>query len=475
MTETQHQSNHNHGHNLNPHHNANSDNNPHSNRKSNSNHNPAKKIILAYSGGLDTSIAIPWLKEEYGYDVIALCADLGEGKDLQAIREKALAIGALDCIVVDCKALFAEQYLAPALKANLRYEGCYPLISALSRPLIAKLLVDCAAQHGATAVAHGCTGKGNDQVRFEVSIKALAPHLDVIAPVRENALSRDEAFAYAEKHHIPLSINQANPFSIDLNLWGRSCECGELEDPACPPPEAAFEWTTPLVETPNTPTLIELEFKHGVPISLNGKALAFEALITELNQIAGAHGIGRIDHIENRLIGIKSREVYEAPAALTLIQAHQALEALCLTGDCYQFKVRVEQQLANCVYNGYWYSPLATALQAFVDSTQQTVSGVVKLKLFKGHAIVQSRQSVHSLYQPLLATYTAEDQFDHHAAAGFVKCWGLPLAVHAAVNQQADYLNPYTTTGKPTAQAAVTQAEAKSAKTVQTKPTGVSN
>ncbi|MBS0359645.1 MAG: argininosuccinate synthase, partial [Proteobacteria bacterium] len=390
--------------------------------------------VLAYSGGLDTSVAIQWLQEKYNYDVVALCADVGEGKDLEAVKNKALKVGAVSCHVIDVVDVFAKEYLAPALKANALYEKEYPLVSALSRPLIAKLLVDVAKEEDAVAIAHGCTGKGNDQVRFDVSVMALDPKLKIVAPVRESPMSREEAIKYAEKHDIPLPIDLTNPFSIDQNLWGRSCECGVLEDPWVEPPEAAYAWTKSLANTPNTPTELTIDFQQGLPVALNDQPLSFSKIIMELNKIAGDHGIGRIDHIENRLIGIKSREVYEAPAAMTLIKAHQALEALTLTRDVVEFKPLLEQKLTQLIYQGLWYSPLKKAITAFIDETQKTVNGTVRLKLFKGHATVVGRKSKQSLYRFDLATYNAEDQFDHKASEGFIKIWGLPLQVYKQVN-----------------------------------------
>lgn len=393
------------------------------------------KIVLAYSGGLDTSIAIKWLQDSYGYDVIAAVMDLGEGKDLQFIHDKALKVGAIECHVVDVKKVFAENYLMPALKANALYEGVYPLISALSRPLIAKVLVDIAKESGAVAVSHGCTGKGNDQVRFDVSINALAPDLKIVAPVREAPMAREDAIEYAAKHDIPLPITLDNPFSIDQNLWGRSCECGVLEDPWVEPPEAAYEWTKPLLETPDDCAEITLDFEQGQPVALNGEKLDLVTLIEKLNVLGGEHGIGRIDHIENRLVGIKSREVYEAPAAMMLIKAHQALEAITVSRETLHAKPAMEQQCAKLIYEAMWYSPLMNAVQAFIDETQKTVNGTVRLKLHKGHATVVGRKSEQSLYQFELATYKPDDQFDHAAAEGFIKLWGLPLQVYNKVNQ----------------------------------------
>ncbi|WP_261134203.1 argininosuccinate synthase [Bacillus sp. Marseille-Q3570] len=394
------------------------------------------KVVLAYSGGLDTSVSIKWIQEKYGYDVIALGLDVGEGKDLETIKNKALSVGAVKSIVVDAKDLLAKEYLMPALKSNCLYEGKYPLSSALSRPLISKLLVEVAEQEGAVAVAHGCTGKGNDQVRFEVSIQALNPDLQVIAPVREWGMTRDEEIAYAAEKGIPIPVNLDNPFSIDANIWGRACEAGVLEDPWAEAPENAYDWTNPIEMTPNEPEYLEIDFEEGVPVALNGEKTPIVELIETLNEIGGKHGYGRIDHIENRLVGIKSREVYENPAALLLINAHKELEFLTLPREVTQFKPQVEQQMAKLVYEGLWYSPIRSALEAFINETQKVVSGTVKVKLFKGNATVVARKSSHSLYNEQLATYSEGDLFDHNAAVGFIKLWGLSTKVHAEVNKK---------------------------------------
>ncbi|ADI25781.1 argininosuccinate synthase [Geobacillus sp. C56-T3] len=393
------------------------------------------KLVLAYSGGLDTSVAIKWLQER-GYDVIACCLDLGEGKDLDFVKEKALKVGAIKSYVIDVKDEFANEYALIALQANALYEGKYPLVSALSRPLIAKKLVEIAELEGAVAVAHGCTGKGNDQVRFEVSIKALNPDLDVIAPVREWSWSREEEIEYAKKHGIPIPVDLDSPFSIDQNLWGRSNECGILEDPWAAPPEEAYELTASLENAPDVPDVIEIGFEQGVPVTLNGKAYPLAQLILELNALAGKHGVGRIDHVENRLVGIKSREVYECPGAITLIKAHKELEDLTLVREVAHFKPIIEQKIAEVIYNGLWFSPLKDALVAFLKETQKNVTGVVRVKLFKGHAIVEGRKSPFSLYDEKLATYTADDEFDHQAAVGFISLYGLPTKVHSIVNKQ---------------------------------------
>lgn len=396
-----------------------------------------KKVVLAYSGGLDTSVAITWLKDQ-GYEVVAVCLDVGEGKDLDFIKEKALLVGAAESYVIDAKEEFANEYALTSMQAHTWYEQKYPLVSALSRPLIAKKLVEVAEQVGATAVAHGCTGKGNDQVRFEVSFQALAPHLEVIAPVREWSWSRDEEIAYAKEKNIPIPINLDSPFSIDQNLWGRANECGILEDPWTAPPEDAYELTVALENTPDTPDIIEIEFQAGVPISLNGVNYALSDLIQELNKVAGKHGVGRIDHVENRLVGIKSREVYEIPGAHTLLLAHKELEDITLVKELAHFKPVMEKKLTELIYEGLWFSPLRTALQAFLKETQQYVNGTVRVKLFKGHAIVEGRKSPNSLYDEKLATYSTDDAFNHASAVGFIELWGLPTKVHAVVNKQQE-------------------------------------
>lgn len=394
-----------------------------------------KKVVLAYSGGLDTSVAIKWLQEK-NYDIIALCLDLGEGKDLAFVKEKALSVGAIKSYMIDVQEEFANEYALMAMQAHTLYEGKYPLVSALSRPLIAKKLVEIAEQEGATAVAHGCTGKGNDQVRFEVSIQALNPYLEVIAPVREWKWSREEEIAYAKENNVPIPINLDSPFSIDQNLWGRSNECGILEDPWAAPPEDAYEMTLALEDTPNKPEFVEIGFEAGVPTTLNGTAYSLSELIKTLNALAGKHGVGRIDHVENRLVGIKSREVYECPAAMTLITAHKELEDLTHVKEVAHFKPVIEQKITELIYNGLWFSPLKQALNAFLQETQKNVTGIVRVKLFKGHAIVEGRKSEYSLYDEKLATYTAQDEFNHDAAVGFISLFGLPTKVYSQVNQK---------------------------------------
>ncbi|WP_144553007.1 argininosuccinate synthase [Bacillus sp. X1(2014)] len=399
-----------------------------------------EKIVLAYSGGLDTSVSVKWIQEKYGYDVIALGLDVGEGKDLEAIKNKALNVGAVKAYMIDAKELLAKEYILPALKANCLYEGKYPLSSALSRPLISKLLVEVAEKEGATAVAHGCTGKGNDQVRFEVSIQALNPSLKVVAPVREWGMTRDEEIKYAEENGIPIPVDLDNPFSIDANIWGRACEAGVLEDPWAEAPEAAFDWTNPIELTPDEAEYVEIEFEQGVPVALNGEKLPLVQLIETINALGGKHGVGRIDHIENRLVGIKSREVYENPAALILINAHKELEFLTLTREVSQFKTQVEQQMAKIIYEGLWYSPIKPALDAFIDETQKTVTGTIRVKLHKGNHTVVGRKSPFSLYNEELATYSKGDAFDHNAAVGFIKIWGLPTKVNSEVNKKESIL-----------------------------------
>ncbi|MBO0471461.1 argininosuccinate synthase [Enterococcus sp. DIV0242_7C1] len=391
-----------------------------------------EKVVLAYSGGLDTSVAVKWLVDE-GYDVIAYCLDVGEKKDLDFIKKKALEVGASASYTIDAKEEFAQDFALIALQGHTFYEQSYPLVSALSRPLIAKKLVELAHETGATTIAHGCTGKGNDQVRFEVAINALAPELKVIAPVREWKWSREEEINYAKEKGVPVPADLDNPYSVDQNLWGRANECGILEDPWATPPEGAYELTVSLEDAPNTPDIIELTFVEGVPTAINGKEMLLSDLILELNELAGKHGIGRIDHVENRLVGIKSREVYECPAAITLMAAHKELEDLTFVREVAHFKPIIENQLSQIIYNGLWFNPLTDALIAFLKSTQKYVNGVVRVKLFKGHAIVEGRKSANSLYNENLATYTSADTFDQDAAVGFIKLWGLPTKVNAEV------------------------------------------
>jgi argininosuccinate synthase len=392
----------------------------------------AKKVVLAYSGGVDTSVCIPYLKQEWGVEeVITLAADLGQGDELEPVREKALKSGASESLVADVKDSFVKDYAFPAIQANALYENRYPLGTALARPLIAKILVETAEKYGADAIAHGCTGKGNDQVRFDVSCAALNPNLKILAPAREWGMSREQTIAYGESFGIPAPVKKSSPYSIDRNLLGRSIEAGVLEDPTFEPPEEIYQLTKAIADTPNEPEYLEIGFQKGIPTTLNGAPKNPVELIEQLNQIAGNHGIGRIDMIENRLVGIKSREIYESPAMLVLIHAHRDLESLTLTADVSHYKRGIEETYTQLVYNGLWYSPLKSALDAFIQSTQERVSGVVRLKLFKGNATIVGRWSDNSLYTPDLATYGSEDLFDHKAAEGFIYVWGLPTRIWA--------------------------------------------
>ncbi len=392
----------------------------------------ADKVVLAYSGGVDTTVCIPYLKEEYGVkEVITLAADLGQGDELEPIRKKALDCGASESVVTDVIEPFITDYAFPAIQANALYENRYPLSTALARPLIAKLLVDTAAKYGADAVAHGCTGKGNDQVRFDVAIAALNPDLKVLAPAREWGMSREEAMAYGEKFGFTFPVKKSSPYSIDRNLLGRSIEAGPLEDPWNEPTEEVFVMTQSIADAPDEAEYVEIGFEKGLPVSLNGSTLSPVELVTQLNEVVGRHGVGRIDMVENRLVGIKSREIYEAPALLVLIHAHRDLESLTLTGDVTQYKRNIEQSYSQMIYNGLWYSPLKSALDAFIANTQERVSGTVRVKLHKGNAIMAGRKSANTLYTDELSTYGADDQFDHKAAEGFIYVWGLPTRVWA--------------------------------------------
>ncbi len=391
------------------------------------------KVVLAYSGGLDTSVAIKWLKDKYNLDVIALTIDVGNERDFSAIRQKALKTGAVKALVIDAKALFVKYFILPALQADAIYEGQYPLATALARPLMAKLLVDTAREEEASAVAHGCTGKGNDQVRFEVSINALSPGLKIIAPAREWGMTREQTISYAQRYDIPLPITAASPYSIDENLWGRSIECGVLEDPWAEPPQEVFTWTKPAAEAPDKPGYVEIGFDKGIPIAIDGQEMDGVGLIQRLNELGGRHGVGRIDHLESRLVGIKSREIYEAPAAAMLLQAHQALEAMALAKEQLRFKQRVAMEYADLIYNGLWFTSLHQDLAAYVQSSQRFVTGTVRLKLFKGSCQVVGRKSPVSLYSYGLATYDKGDEFDQSASAGFIHIWGLPVRTQAQV------------------------------------------
>jgi argininosuccinate synthase len=368
---------------------------------------------------------VPWIGEKYNLDVITFTVDLGQGENIERIRRKAMTTGAVDAVALDARNLFVDHFVWPSLMAGAIYEGKYPLATALGRPLIAKLMVDAAREHGAKAVAHGCTGKGNDQVRFDVTFQTLAPDLKIIAPVREWKMTRDEEIKFANKHGIPVEATQESPYSVDQNLWGRSCEAGVLEDPWDEPPADAYAWTVDPAKAPNEPEYVEIEFTHGQPVAINGEAMDGVPLIERLNQLGGKHGVGRIDHVENRLVGIKSRELYEAPAAVILHDAHRELETLCLTKQAQRFKTLVAQEYADLIYNGLWFSGFHQDLFAFVASNQQFVSGNVRVKLFKGKATAAGRKSEHSLYSKKLATYETGDQFDHDAARGFIRLWGL--------------------------------------------------
>jgi argininosuccinate synthase len=383
------------------------------------------RVILAYSGGLDTSVMVPWIGEKYDLDVVTFTCDLGQGEDIEKIRQKALRTGAVDAVAIDARNLFVDLFVWPALMAGALYEGKYPLATALGRPLIAKLMVDVAREKGAKAVAHGCTGKGNDQVRFDVTFQTLAPDLRIIAPVREWKWTRDEEIRFAEKHGIPVEAKAESPYSIDQNIFGRSIEAGVLEDPWVEPREDAYQWTADPAKAPNEPAYVEIEFDQGRPIGLNGQKTDGVPLLERLNEIGGRHGVGRIDHVENRLVGIKSREIYEAPAAVILHEAHRELESLCLSKQAQRFKTIVSQEYADLIYNGLWANAFFQDLLAFVISSQRFVTGHVRVKLFKGKVTAVGRKSEFSLYSKKLATYETGDQFDHDAARGFIRLHGL--------------------------------------------------
>jgi argininosuccinate synthase len=390
----------------------------------------AKRAVLAYSGGLDTSVAVKWMQEHLGTEVIAMAVDVGqEGGDMEAVRERALAAGAVEALVVDAKQEFADEYASRALKANALYEGKYPLVSALSRPVIVKHLVAAARKYGADAVAHGCTGKGNDQVRFEVSTRALAPDLEVLAPVRSWGMTREDAILYAYRNEIPITVTKEKLYSIDDNLWGRAIECGEMEDPWAIPPQGVWSMTK---QTATDERDLVIGFEKGIPTSVDGKAMGLMDLIAELNTVVGSYGWGRIDMVENRRVGIKSRETYECPAALALILAHEDLESITLERDLEREKVRMEPRYAELIYDGLWFSPLREALDAFIDSSQEHVTGEVRLHLSPGSCRVNGRRRPHSLYDYGLATYDAADAFRHEDSAGFVRLWGLGIETWSA-------------------------------------------
>ncbi|MFD1485473.1 argininosuccinate synthase [Lacticaseibacillus baoqingensis] len=394
-----------------------------------------EKIVLAYSGGLDTSVAIPWLKDK-GYDeIIAVCLNVGQpGADMDFIQKKALQVGASESYAIDAQDEFADKYVAPVIKANALYEGDYPLVSALSRPLIIEHLVKIAHDHGATAIAHGSTGKGNDQVRFEAAIHALDPDMKIEAPIRDFHWSREEEIDYAKDHDVPVPIGKKSPYSIDCNLWGRANEAGILENPWNQAPDDAWGMSVSPEEAPDEATYLDLTFEKGLPVAIDGTAMPLATLIKTLNKVAGDNGIGRIDKIENRMVGIKSREVYEAPGAAVIMTAHHELENLTLERDIAHYKPLIEQQITNMIYEAKWITPLFDALMAFVDETQKNVNGVIKMKLYKGNVTAVARKSENSLYDENLATYTSADSFDQEAAAGFIKLWTLPATVYEQVN-----------------------------------------
>jgi len=396
------------------------------------------KVVLAYSGGVDTSVAIKWVPEKYKMEVITLTVDIGNVPDLEAIKKKAEKLGVKTAIVIDARETFVKDYCWPALQANALYEGTYPLATALGRPLIAKLMAETALKYGAKAVSHGCTGKGNDQVRLDVGINTLAPGLKIIAPAREWGMTREETIQYAQKNKIPIPVTKKSPYSIDENLWGRAVECGILEDPWNEPPEDAFIWTRSPDKTPNKATYIEIEFEEGIPVGLEGEKLDGITLLDKLNKIAGENGVGRIDHIENRLVGIKSREVYEAPAAVVLVQAHQALEEMTLTKQQQRFKQKVAVEYSDLIYNGLWFSAMHQDLAAYVQSTQRFVTGSIRLKLWKGASMVVGRKSPYSLYSFKLATYDKGDIFDPSYAVGFIQLWGLSTKTQAQLQPIMD-------------------------------------
>ncbi|GAC1332440.1 MAG: argininosuccinate synthase [Chloroflexota bacterium] len=389
------------------------------------------KVVLAYSGGLDTSVAVRWLMEHYQLEVVTLTADLGGDIDLEAARQKALQVGAVDAYVVDAREQFLQDFVLPSLQAGALYEGSYPLATAIARPLIAQLLVDVARKTDASLIAHGCTGKGNDQVRFDVATTALAPDLKVIAPIREWRMSREEEVEYARRHDIPVPVESKSLYSTDENLWGRSVECGVLEDPAVEPPEDAYTWTSSPQNAPDAPLYVEIEFDEGVPVALDGERMNLLPMVEQLNERAGRHGVGRIDMIENRLVGLKSREIYEAPAAVVLHAAHRAIQDLALAKDSLRFGDIVTSTYADLIYNGLWFGSLRRDLAAYVDSSQQFVTGTARLKFFKGSCTVVGRQSPFSLYDHDLATYGGGDVFNYDAAEGFISLWGLPLRTQA--------------------------------------------
>ncbi|MEO2140750.1 MAG: argininosuccinate synthase [bacterium] len=384
-----------------------------------------QKIVLAYSGGLDTTVAVPWLQEKYDADIITLTIDLGM-VELEPIRQRALSIGASEAITVDGRETLVNEFLFPSLQAGTIYEEQYPLATALGRPLIARYLVEVAKEREAYAIAHGCTGKGNDQVRIEVGIAALGPEIDVIAPIRDWGMSREDEIEYGQARNLPINANRSR-FSTDENLWGRSVEAGELEDPWLEPPEDAYLWTSPVANTPDDPAYVEIHFEEGIPTAVDGESMGGVDLVNHLNTLSGTHGIGRIDHVENRLVGIKSREIYECPAATLLHAAHTSLEAMTLTKDQARMKARVAQEYADVIYNGLWFTAHRVDLNAYIQSTQRFVTGDVRVRLHKGSCVVVGRQAPKGLYNYNLATYDRADNFDHKSAEGFIKIYGLSV------------------------------------------------
>jgi len=390
-----------------------------------------ERVVLAYSGGLDTSVAIGWIAERSDAEVIALAVDVGQGgEDLDTIRERALACGAADAVVADVRAEFAAEYCLPAMRANALYMDRYPLVSALSRPLIVKYLAQVAREYGATMVAHGCTGKGNDQVRFEAGLAALAPEVKVMAPVRDSGMTRDKAIAFAAEKGLPISVTSRSPYSIDQNLWGRSCETGHLEDIWEAPHDDVWGYTSDPGEG-REPIEVTISFTDGLPVALGGRAMEPLRIIDNLNTLAGAHGVGRIDMVEDRLVGIKSREIYEAPGAIALITAHAELESVCMERDLARFKRQAGQRWTELVYDGLWFSPLRHSLEAFMQAASQNVSGDIRLRLAGGQAVVTGRRSPAALYDYSLATYDTGDTFDQQLARGFVELFGLPSKIAA--------------------------------------------
>lgn len=399
----------------------------------------AKKIVVAYSGGLDTSVMVKWLCEKYDAEIITATGNLGQQAELEGLEDKAIKTGAVKAVIMDLQHEFVTKYLWKALKAGALYEGTYPMATAIGRPLLAKMMVDIAEAEGCDAIAHGCTGKGNDQVRFEVGIQTLAPHLEIIAPLRDwEFKSREEEMDYAVKHNIPVKVTKDSPYSIDENLWGIAIECGVLEDPSVAPPEDVYQKTISPKNAPEKSQFVKITFEKGIPVKVDDELLDPVELLIKLNKIAGMHGIGRMDMIENRVVGIKSREVYEAPAAILLHKAHHELEKLIMDKETFRYKQDVSNKVANMIYDGLWFTPLFDALTAFVDSTQENITGEITLELYKGNAIVASRVSPYSLYNMELATYTSDDKFDHKASTGFMTIYGLPYKTMSIVAKSVE-------------------------------------